>query len=201
MPRTPAKRAVRPPSTQPHDLVLRVVLREIEPPIWRQLGVPAEFTLDQLHRTLQLVFAWQDYHLHQFEIGARRFEAPDPEAEGESTTGVRLEALGLRAGDTFLYRYDFGDDWEHEIVVAEVVPRADPEGDRWPVLLDGARAGPPEDCGGPHGFMELLATLERPRSRACRELRAWLGPSYHPAVFDQWQVGHMLTLAAAYGAV
>jgi hypothetical protein len=182
--------------------VLRVTIRDIRPAIWRQLLVPDRLTLDQLHRVLQLVFGWQDYHLYAFELGERRFEAPDPEAEGEDAAATTLGALGLSAGAEFVYRYDFGDDWEHEILVEDVRPRTPADGEEaWPALLGGARAGPPEDCGGAHGYAELIATLERPRSRAYAELRKWLGEVYDPEVFDRWAVGRILTLAAAWRAV
>lgn len=182
--------------------MLRVTIREIDPPIWRRLLIPDQLTLGQLHRVLQLVFGWQDYHLYAFELGERRFEAPDAEAEGEDAAATTLRTLGLNAGAEFVYRYDFGDDWEHEILVEEVrpLPAADVE-EPWPALLDGARAGPPEDCGGAHGYAELVATLGRPRTRACAELREWLGEGYDPAVFDRWAIGRILTLAAVWGAV
>jgi hypothetical protein len=100
---TPSRARTRAALATRQDLVLRVSLRDIVPEIWRTVRVPREYTLAQLHRTLQLVFAWQDYHLHRFEIGGRRFEAPDEEAEGESTA-IRLTELPLATGDRFLYR-------------------------------------------------------------------------------------------------
>jgi hypothetical protein len=195
-----SKRAARVPRAQ--DLVLRVSIRDVRPAIWRRLLIPDRLTLDQLHRVLQLVFGWQDYHVYAFELGARRFEAPDPEAEGEDAAATTLRALALSAGAAFVYRYDFGDDWEHEILVEAVRPRDAGDGEAaWPVLLDGARAGPPEDCGGAHGYAELVATLRRPRSRAYAELRQWLGPTYDPEAFDRWFAARVLTLAAAWRAV
>ena len=140
--------------------------------------------------------------MYAFELGERRFEAADPEAEGEDAAATTLRALALSAGAEFVYRYDFGDDWEHQIRVEEARPRHEVDGEEaWPVLLDGARAGPPEDCGGAHSYAALVATLKRPRSRACAELREWLGQTYDPELFDRWTVGRILTLAAAWGAV
>lgn len=184
------------------DLVVRVSIRGIRPAIWRQLLIPDRLTLAQLHRVLQLVFGWQDYHLYEFELGARRFEAPDREAGGEDATATTLRALALSTGAELLYRYDFGDDWEHEILVEEMRLRPTAAGEEaWPVLLGGARAGPPEDCGGAHGYARLVATLQEPGSDAYADLEEWLGAVYDPAVFDQWMVGRMLTLAAAWRAV
>ena len=90
---------------------LRVTLLEIEPPIWRSILVRADTTLHELHRVIQMLFQWYDYHLYRFDIGERGFEAPDEEAEGEDSTRAKLGQLGFRAGDTFEYTYDFGDDW------------------------------------------------------------------------------------------
>src|SRR5688500_7754393 len=81
----------------PRDLDLRVTITDIEPPIWRLVRVPDDYTLHQLHRVLQLVFGWLDYHLYDFRVGERRFEAPDPEAEGEDSTAIRLRDLELTA--------------------------------------------------------------------------------------------------------
>ena len=196
------KRPSRARASPAHDLVVRVTLRDIAPPIWRRILVPDRLSLHQTRRVLQLVFGWQDYHLYDFEFGSRRFELPAAEAEGESSTAMTLRELGVRVGTQFLYRYDFGDDWEHDMVVEEVRPRSEGAGEEsWPALLDGARAGPPEDCGGPHGYAELVATLEEPLSAGYGELRQWVGPAYDPEVFDRWMVGRMLTLAVAWGAV
>src|SRR5690606_33729848 len=99
---------------KPHDLIVRVTLRYITPPIWRRLRLPDRLTLHQVHRVLQLVFGWQDYHLSSFEAGERLYEPPyDGEAEGISTMATTLRSLQLRAGEQLVYRYDFGDDWEH----------------------------------------------------------------------------------------
>ncbi|MDX2193535.1 MAG: plasmid pRiA4b ORF-3 family protein [Gemmatimonadales bacterium] len=189
------------PTRAPHDLTLRITLLDTAPPIWRLVRVPESFSLHQLHRTVQLLFGWQDRHLHEFEIGARTFEPPDAEAEGESSAGVRLDSLGLAVGDRFTYCYDLGDDWEHEIRIEAKTPSAPDDEEPGPVLLDGARAGPPEDCGGTAGFAELLEDLARPRTRAGRESRRWVGALYDPALFDRWQVGRMLTLVAQYGVI
>jgi hypothetical protein len=87
----------------PCDLELRVTVTEIEPPIWRLVRVPDDYTLHQLHRVFQLLFGWLDYHLYDFRIGERRFEAPDPEAEAEPSTKARLRDFGFEAGDRFTY--------------------------------------------------------------------------------------------------
>ena len=106
----------------PMQLLLRVTMREITPPIWRLLRVPDDFTLHQLHRVLQIAFSRLDYHLYAFELRSRRFEAPDSESEAEDATRMRLSDLDLTPGSQFAYLYDFGDGWEHDIAVEAVLP-------------------------------------------------------------------------------
>jgi hypothetical protein len=186
----------------PHDLVLRVTLADIEPAIWRLVRVPDEYTLHQLHRVFQLLFGWQDYHLYDFLVGESRFEAPDPEAEGENARRVRLRAFGFKATDRFSYRYDWGDGWEHEIVVKEVLPVGrGPDDPRLPALLGGARAGPHEDSGGPHGYADMVQALRNRKSSQYRMHRDWAGPLYDPERFDPWLAGQNLVLAAAWGVI
>jgi hypothetical protein len=184
----------------PGHFVFRVSLREIEPEIWRRVQVPGSFSLDRLHEVLQFAFGWLDYHLYAFRVGERRFEAPDPEAEGEDSTGVSLRDLGLKKGDRLRYVYDFGDHWVHDLVVEKVVRSGAREWGELPLLLGGERAGPPEDAGGPHGFMELLAVLGDPEHPEHAEYREWVGPLYEPERFDPWQAGRNLMLAMAGGA-
>ncbi len=197
-----ATRSRRTGQVTPDNLVLRVAIRDSAPEIWRRLLVPSSYTLDQSHRVLQLVFGWLDYHMYEFEIGTRRFESHEnDEAEGEDARRIALRDLAPVPGDRWLYRYDFGDDWAHDIVVEERRPNTDPLDRPLPYLLDGERAGPPEDCGGTGGLAELLRVLKAPRTKAGREMRAWVGASYDPSRFDAWHVDRMLTLAAAYGAI
>jgi hypothetical protein len=174
----------------------------IDPPIWRRVRVPDGFTLHQLHRILQIVFSRLDYHLYAFRVDGRSFEAPDPESEGEDSASVRLGDLDLRPGSRFTYVYDFGDNWKHEVLVEDVLPMPSPDGPDWsPRLLDGARAAPPEDAGGPPGYERLLAILADPGHPEHGDLRAWVGSTYDPERFDPWAIDHALALAVGWGAI
>lgn len=150
--------------TRPDQIVqLRIALSHIEPTIWRRVRVPANLTLRRLHDVIQAVFDWWDYHLHQFEVGEKIYG--QPEMEGLDLGGtriysdrnVRLGALIDRGVERFIYRYDFGDDWEHVITVEEV--RESEPGVEYPIMVEGARAAPPEDCGGWPGFAAFLEDL------------------------------------------
>ena len=177
--------AGRRPSGPSRLYLLYVQLAEIEPPIWRRLAVPGPRTLHGLHGILQAAMPWQDSHLYQFEIGDTRYEDPNPDDRDPSVPdprAVTLDQLGLVQGGRFRYTYDFGDDWHHDLTVEGVVPL--PREVLLPVCLGGARACPPEDCGGVGGYDELVGALRRPKSAAAREYREWLGRVYDPEVLD-----------------
>jgi hypothetical protein len=143
---------------------LRVSLDDVEPPVWRRLDVASDLTLDDVHDALQRAMGWTNSHLHAF----RRFDAVKGEfdtpfltgfeiAEGEDGIGedtVRLDQVLFAPGDRLEYAYDFGDGWDHTVLLDAELPR-DP-GAPPVVCTDGARACPPEDCGGPWGYQQVL---------------------------------------------
>jgi hypothetical protein len=162
---------------------LRIVLTELCPPVWRRVLVPGGYTLDRLHRVIQYAVGWLDLHLHSFEIGGQQFGQPDPVGElpVRDELDTRLDAVAGK-GDLFRYTYDFGDWWEHEVTVEDVVS-AEPD-ERYPACLDGVGAGPPEDVGGAAGYAELLAALADPDHPRREPLLAWLGRDHDPEAFD-----------------
>jgi Plasmid pRiA4b ORF-3-like protein len=168
-------------------LELDLHLDGIEPRIWRRLRVPASLTLLDLHHAIQTVMGWLDYHLHVFEIGDREY-GPRPEEEGEreqwaGDDGGVTVLKALTDGDGVIdYLYDFGDDWRIRI---RRVGHASSEAGSTVMCLDGERAGPPEDCGGPRAYQEIVDTLAVHGRRGLpSELRAWLPPGFDPAAFD-----------------
>ena len=154
---------------------LRITIEGSRPPIWRRVRVPGAITLCGLHEVIQRAMGWENYHLHQFDVGDRSFapagEEPEFGPAPEDEALVRLDAL-VAARSRFTYTYDFGDDWVHHIEVESVSP-FDPEV-RLTECTGGERACPPEDSGGIHGYYDLLARA-RGRGRAAREAREWLG--------------------------
>jgi hypothetical protein len=137
-------------------------------------------------------------------VGERRFEAPDtePAHESEDATVTPLRDLKLSAGSRFTYVYDFGDDWEHDVVVERILPMPAETGpDRSPRLIGGERAAPPEDAGGPHGYGAMLEGLRDPEHPEHQEYRQWVGSGYDPERFDAWSLDHALALVVAWGAI
>jgi len=139
---------------------LRLDLTGVEPPIWRRVVVPEDFTLGDLHAAIQIALGWQDMHLHEFVSERGRWGPPDEEAPGEQgdEDGVTIADVLPAEGDALRYEYDFGDGWQHEITREPLSE----EPEELPVCTGGERAGPPEDSGGPDGYEQLLAALADP---------------------------------------
>lgn len=175
---------------------IKVTLLGSSPPIWRRLLVPASLTLEHLHHILQAAMGWDDYHLHEFSSGSRRFGRPDPDerflggADAEDERTVPLFTVFRRVGAKMLYTYDFGDGWEHGIVLEKRLP-VDPAM-TYPVCTDGRRACPPEDCGGIGGFYDLLDAISDPNHDRYEELRDWLGDDFDPEAFSIDRVNRMI---------
>jgi hypothetical protein len=146
--------------------------------------VPSRIGLDRLHRVIQRAMGWTDSHLHLFLIDGKRYGMPDPDDELglRDERRVRLDRVAPRTGDEFLYEYDFGDGWLHRVRVESVE-----EGAGAPAIvrcLGGARACPPEDVGGPPGYLDFLAAVLDPRHPEHRDTLRWAGGAFDPERFD-----------------
>jgi hypothetical protein len=174
-PRT-APPAVRLGGNQAHVFQLKVTLAGIKPPIWRQIMVHASTPLDRVHEYIQAAFGWWNYHLYEFEIDRTRYGVPDPDDDfGPPVTNAHRTQLGnvAEVGDSFRYAYDFGDNWQLEVVIEKSIPFA--AGMTVPACIDGRRACPPEDCGGTGGYQELLEILADPSHPEHEERVMWVG--------------------------
>lgn len=172
---------------------IKVKLRGVsKPPVWRRLLVPADTGLDRLHEAIVAAFGWQGYHMHFFTSGPDEFGVPDPELGFIDERRVSLGQLIGGVRDRLLYTYDLGDNWEHEIVVEELLD-ADPEV-RYPVLLAAKGACPPEDCGGTWGYAELKEILADPTHDQHQEMLSWLGLdnafAFDPEGLDAEELAH-----------
>ena len=136
---------------------LKVTLRHITPLIWRRLLVKSDTTIAQMHSILQTVMGWEDLHLHQFHIHGKDYGIyrDGGISFADNPHQVRLRDFKLRKGERFVYEYDMGDWWQHDIRLEMVVPLEARK--KYPVCTDGDGDCPPEDCGGPGGFLELMA--------------------------------------------
>ncbi|MGH3887249.1 MAG: plasmid pRiA4b ORF-3 family protein [Pseudonocardiaceae bacterium] len=174
---------------------VKITLRGARPPIWRRLEVSSGTTLQQLHHSIQQAFGWAGYHLWVFSTPTGDYGVADPELGHRSAASTKLEKVAGRAGDRLRYTYDFGDDWEHEILVEEVLT-AEP-GVAYPRCLAGRRACPPEDCGGIWGYEELCEILADPHHPEHADRLEWLGlesaEQFNPAHLDLDAVNRALS--------
>jgi Plasmid pRiA4b ORF-3-like protein len=171
---------------------VKVTLKGSKPPIWRRMQVTSETTLAQLHRILQRVMGWEGYHLYRFVVGGREYGDPRmlEEMEGEDARKVTLATLVRGEKAKFLYEYDFGDSWDHELLVEKVLPAEAAK--RYPVCLTGKRACPPEDCGGVWGYASFLEAIQDPQHPEHEEMVDWVGGEFDPEAFDLDEVNSAL---------
>jgi hypothetical protein len=157
-----------------------VRLAEIAPDIWRRLVVSGTYSLHDLHYAIQIAFGWELQHLYEFQLEGVTYHDPIPEdrPDGPDPRDAILGQLPVTQGTRFRYLYDFGDDWTHEVLVEGVAPQ--PAGFSGPLLLGGARAGPPENVGGPWGYARFLSAIQNPKAPESRELREWYGRPFDP---------------------
>lgn len=172
---------------------LRITLMDVRPSIWRQVRVPAAWTLDHLDRGFQKVMGWKSYHLHEWVVAGRRYGVPDPDWEDREVLQeqtVRLRDIAPVEEMRFTYVYDFGDNWEHEVVVERILSST--RDVPYAVCLAGERCCPTEDCGGPGGYEELLEALRDPRHPEHDAMVQWAGPRFDPEAFDLAKVNRAL---------
>lgn len=185
-----AKERVAPPSRK-KELAeatpiyqLKITLKRSNPPIWRRVLVPGDFELDFLHLLIQETMGWSKSHMHNFLIDGDYYGDPSigEELGFLDECAYRLQEIAPRPRKKFVYEYDFGDDWEHEVTVEKILPR-EPEG-IYPICVGGEKACPPEDCGGVWGFYAMLKALRDQHHPDHRQYREWMGYDFDPDEFS-----------------
>jgi hypothetical protein len=175
---------------------IKVGLRDAKPPIWRRLEVPADISLARLHQVIQAAFGWTDSHLHVFETPYGSFGSADADLGHRAEAPVTLEQVAPTANSKLRYTYDFGDNWEHDILVEKVLDRDQTA--TYPRCTGGRRAGPPEDCGGVWGYAELVQSLNDPADPEHEDRLSWLGlddaSAFDPSTFDPAAVTRALSV-------
>ncbi|KAF4516501.1 hypothetical protein B566_EDAN003248 [Ephemera danica] len=169
-------------------LRLKITLEGSDPPIWRRVEVNSDLTFLQLHRVIQQAMGWEGHHAHEFDVARTRIgpSGPDdsPFMDNDDVVPEHSARLfeWLEGRQKFRYWYDFGDDWWHQVVVEKRLP---PDAAaKSVILLDGARACPPEDCGGIPGYYGLLEILADPTHGEREHFLQWLGGTFDPEAFD-----------------
>lgn len=177
----------------PKIITLHVGIDDIAPAIWRRIEVDADITLRGLHHIIQAAFGWTSSHLHEFLLEGRTYAMLDNDGVLDSLEDLEQEAFDDRKakllrltypGQKFAYQYDFGDSWMHTITIEKIESFAYKMG--CANIIDGQRACPPEDIGGPHGYEEFLKVIQKsPRSQQAKDYFTWLGGPFDPDAFDK----------------
>lgn len=163
----------------------KITIAGSKPPIWRRVLVPASFTLIKLHDVIQACFGWEDCHLFSFELFGKVYDDENP-----GTLTKKLNKLSLGSQQAFTYTYDFGDNWEHEILLEKIIP--DDASQKGPCCVAGKRAAPPEDCGGMWGYADKVAVLADPEHPEYEETLKWMGEDFTPDAFNMANVNARL---------
>lgn len=170
----------------------KITLIGTNPPIWRRIQVPEEYSFWDLHVAIQDAMGWDDCHLHQFIIIT-------PGTNERTLIGIPQDDFGSDLGiipewktkmtkffslnhKTVTYEYDFGDSWEHRVTLEKILLAE--QGIKYPICIAGRRACPPEDCGGVWGYEEILDNLNNPNREEHEELIDWVGRDFDPTFFD-----------------
>lgn len=162
---------------------LKIILDDVEPAVLRRIEVPVDIHLERLHLTIQAAMGWTNSHLYELRAGDVGWSTPYPDADWaddfldarKARLGDILEGIGRKK---LTYLYDFGDGWEHTIKVERLT---DPEpGMLYPRLIEVSGRCPPEDCGGPWGYAELVAAIKDPGHERHAELTEWIGDDFDP---------------------
>ena len=178
---------------------LKITLDDVEPKVLRRVDVPFDIRLDRLHLTIQAAMGWTNSHLYELRAGDVGWSMPYPDADW---SGDFLDARKARLNDILedigtkklIYIYDFGDGWEHTIKVERL---ADPApGALYPCLIEVSGRCPPEDCGGPWGYAEMLEAIADPKHERHAELTEWIRDDFDPhADQAEWLTAEVDALA------
>lgn len=175
---------------------VKITLKGSKPSIWRQVLIPSDLSLPDFHKVIQTTMGWTNSHLHQF-IKNRTYYAPKmpddifwDEADNVDYSKLKISDLLKKEKEKIIYEYDFGDGWEHEIVLEKIEDDAMNKKDV--TCLKGKNSCPPEDCGGIWGYYDMLEILKDPDHEEYEDYSEWLGVDFDPTYFDIEEVNEML---------
>ena len=174
---------------------LKITLKEIDPPIWRRVLVSGNVSMKTVHKIIQIALGCTNSHLHMFilpngeVLSDPTFELLDDPVPGDEGS-TKLRKIAREVGSRFIYEYDFGDGWSHEILVEDILTPG-PSG-RVPRCITGENACPPEDCGGPPGYFDFLEAILDPKHEEHESMHEWYGRPFDPGHFDMEEVNRIL---------
>ncbi len=174
---------------------IKITLQGSKPPIWRRILISDAIKLDEFHEVIQIVMGWENYHLHQFRHGEIFYGVPnedfdDSGLELKDETKYKLSDLLKAEKSSVMYEYDFGDGWEHKIVLEKILPFDSTI--QLPQCIKGKRACPPEDCGGIWGYESLLESLNDKKHLEHEDMLEWLGEEFDAEYFNLDEINALL---------
>lgn len=175
---------------------LKITLKGMRPPIWRRILMASTTKLDDVHLIFQIVMGWTNSHMHEFIQGRDRYVEPDEEfpSDAKDEAQYRLDQLLKREKEKLIYIYDFGDGWEHEVVLEKILPFK--TNVALPICVKGCRACPPEDIGGIGGYIMFLEAISDPAHPEHEDMLEWIADDiedpFNPEAFDLAEVNQLL---------
>lgn len=176
---------------------IQIALKGFKPKIWRRVLIPSDLLLTHFHKIIQTTMGWSNSHLHQFIKNRTYYSIKHPDDDMWGNNNIDYKKKKIRICDLInsekekiTYEYDFGDGWEHYIILEKVLPIDNRI--KYPICLTGKMNCPPEDCGGIWGYANMLEILEQPDHEEYKNMIEWLGEEFDPEYFDKDLVNVLL---------
>lgn len=180
-------------------LQLKIHLDDISPKIWRRFLVNDNIGFHKLHNIIQKIMGWENYHLYEFNVNNDKLgqiddDALDANPNLKDSEKIKLSKYLNKNGQKFAYLYDFGDSWEHKLIIEKILESLPQNINQTPYCIEGERACPKEDCSGTGGyerFVEILKTGKDPFREDPKELKIWLD-DWNPEKFNPDKINNQL---------
>jgi len=175
---------------------IQISLNRLKPKIWRRVLVSPDMLLPDFHRVIQTTMGWTNSHLHHFIKGHTFYTLKMQDDDFWDTmdnveySKMKISDLLKKEKEKILYEYDFGDSWEHTILLEKIL-QSDPS-EQLPVCLAGKNNGPPEDCGGVWGYANMIEILSNPKHEEYEQYMEWLEEEFDPSQFDKDAINALL---------
>lgn len=177
---------------------IQIALRGFKPKIWRRLLIPSDMLLFDFHKVIQTSMGWNNSHLHHFFKNGHFYSIKikddflwdDRDTIDYKRKKIRVSDLLMKEKESMIYEYDFGDSWEHDIILEKILPADSAIG--YPICVKGKMRCPPEDCGGVWGYADMLEILDQPDHDEYEDIIEWLEEGFDPMHFNKDEVNSLL---------
>jgi len=166
----------------PNKIQIKISLYYIKPIIWRRIVVSENITFKELHETIQVAMGWRNVHLFSFNLDGKYVRMPFEDNDVINAATTKLKGVFNKKNASLTYQYDFGDSWDHQLLIEKVEPIKPTE--KLPKCLGGERNCPPEDCGSFPGYENLVEIMKDKKHPEYKEMVSWLGGVYNPEKFS-----------------